>query len=181
MTFRTHDYHHLHPSPHRVRLHRPVGCGCKLDGTDTRVWPGHSRVTPGRFPPSVLELRHAASLADNWFRARRDEMKVRPTRERKRKGCISVTFRLRVPELKSFHRRNNLPRSPLLRFGRRKGCTGQPLLRLRRDRSHRRREAIAVWRIQPVLYPSTESWTKRKLYRASSADVKKVNCRKIHG
>lgn len=115
----SHGYHHLY---HLYFF--PASCAnastgitrcrmrkCKLDGTDTRVWPGHSRVTPGRFPPSVLELRHAASLADNWFRARRDEMRVSVRWKREREGGISVTFAYEPSELKSFHRRNNLPRA----------------------------------------------------------------------
>lgn len=182
------DYHHLHPSSlHRVQcidwhLSRDAGCGCKLDGTDTRVWPGHSRVTPGRFPSSVLELRHVASLADNWFRARRDEMRRDESPSDKREKEKEVYLLHSAYESRNWKvfTGGTIYRARHFCGLRRKGCTGQPLLRLRHDRSHRRRKAIAVWRIHLVLYPSTESCTKRKLYRVSNADVKKVNCRKIH-
>lgn len=182
----SHGYHHLY---HLYFF--PASCAnastgitrcrmrkCKLDGTDTRVWPGHSRVTPGRFPPSVLELRHAASLADNWFRARRDETRVsvRWKRERERE-VYPLRSRTSPRNWKVF------TDGTIYRVLAAPAVWGEkeqrlPLLRPGHDRGHRRREAIAVWRIHLVV---SFDGPNGNCKRVSSADVKKVNCRKIHG
>jgi len=115
----------------RMRVHsiltiRPIRANWMVL-TFARVWSGHSRVTPGRFPrvsssyDMRLRSRIIDSVRDETIRGRR------PTRER---YPLPANERTSL-ELKSFRRRNNLPCSPstVVRSGGEKDASGQPLLR----------------------------------------------------
>lgn len=102
----------------------------KLDGADTRAhMVGTLACNAWQIPLSVLELRHAASVADNWFRARR----IRPpTRERcpyTRKRAYETGIEKFSPvELSTALVEHGSPGE------REKDTSGQPLLRPELDR-----------------------------------------------
>lgn len=144
-------------------------------GRDTRV----SRLADSPRVSSSYDMRLCSRIIDSVRDETRRECPFPRKTERGR--YIRYVYRVRAPELKSFHRRNNLPRTRRFCGLRRKGtkaASGQPLLRPGHDRGHRRREAIAVWRIHLVV---SFDGSNGNCKRVSSVDVKKVNFRKIHG
>lgn len=131
---------------HPILTMRPIPAAAmrKLDGADTPArMVGTLACNSWQIPSSVLELRHAASVADNWFHASRDGGPGR-------RGEYPVT---RIPasdrtslELKSFRRRNNLPFSLSAAEEKRMhpGCSRCCGLN---TTGHRRGRAISVCRI----------------------------------